>query len=134
MFEKPCFLPMSNRRLLARRSEKPLLERERLLVRAAISCNLAIRFVGFRDERSWPTSTLVDHLVNLGHEADGFGKGDDDFVVVGDVVLREGAVFAIFEPFLADRVAADVEVPHWLAYTAEASALRLVYPHGVVRP
>lgn len=41
---------------------------------------------------------LVDHLVDLGHQADGFGQGDDDLLVVGDVVLRERAALAVLEP------------------------------------
>ena len=58
-------------------------------------------------ERSWPAAVGVNHIVDLGHEADGFGQGDDDFVVVDDVVRGEGPPFAVLEPFLADLVAAD---------------------------
>ena len=75
-----------------------------------------------------------NNLVNLRHQADGFGQCDDDFLVVSDVVLRERAAFAVFQPFLADLIAADVEVPHRLAHTLEADGLRLVHPHGVIRP
>lgn len=71
---------------------------------------------------------LLDHGVNLPHQPDGFGEGDNEFLVVGDVVFREGAAFAVFEPFLADLVAADVEVPHVLAHALEAGGLRLVHP------
>ena len=52
----------------------------------------------------------MDNGVYFGHQTDGFGKGNDDAVVVGDVVLGEGPAFAVFEPFLADLVAVDVEV------------------------
>lgn len=38
-------------------------------------------------------------------------QGDDDFLVVHDVVEGEGAVVAVFEPFLGGLVAADVELP-----------------------
>ena len=34
---------------------------------------------------SWPAAVGFDDLVDLGHQADGFGEGDDDLVVVGDV-------------------------------------------------
>ena len=47
---------------------------------------------------------LFDDFVDLGHEADGFGEGDDDFTVVGHVFGGEGAAFAVFEPFLAELV------------------------------
>lgn len=59
----------------------------------------------------------VDHAVDLGHEADGFGQGDDDLVVMRNVFVREktsGIAFlraAVLEPFFADLVAADMEVP-----------------------
>src|SRR6266581_2360639 len=81
-----------------------------------------------------PAAVFFDHDVDLGHEADGFGEGDDDFLVVGEVVLRELPSFAVFEPFLADLVAADVEVPHVLAHASEAGGLRLVQPNGVFGP
>ena len=61
-----------------------------------------------------PAAVVVDGFVDLGHEADGFGQGDDDFVVVGDVVRGEDPPFAVLEPFLADLVAADVKVPYLL--------------------
>jgi len=76
----------------------------------------------------------VDDLVDLGHEADGFGEGDDDLLVVDDVVFRERAALAVFQPFLADLVAADMKIPHILAHAMEARGLRLVQPDGVPRP
>lgn len=36
-------------------------------------------------ESARPTAVGFDDLVDLGHEADGFGEGDDDLMVVGDV-------------------------------------------------
>ncbi len=47
---------------------------------------LAVRFAGRLcglGERPGPAAVLVDDLVDLGHEADGFGEGDDDFLVMG---------------------------------------------------
>src|SRR5690606_28522188 len=72
-------------------------------------------------EGVWPTAVRVDHLVDLGHQADGFLQGDHDLVVVGNVVVAEGAAFAVLEPFLADLVAADVEVPYVLGYRTETA-------------
>ena len=69
----------------------------------------------------WPAAVVFDDLVDLGHEADGLGEGDDDFVVMGDVFVGEGAAFAVFEPFFADLVAADVEVPDILWDSLEAA-------------
>ena len=37
-----------------------------------------------------------DDFVNLLHQADGFGEGDDDFLIVGEVVFGEVATFAVF--------------------------------------
>ena len=37
-----------------------------------------------------------DDFVDLGHEPDGFGEGDDDFVVVDDVVFGKYPAFAVF--------------------------------------
>jgi len=48
---------------------------------------------------------------DFGHEAGGFIEGDDDFLVVEDVVEIELEVFTIFEPFLGGLVSADVEAP-----------------------
>jgi len=48
-----------------------------------------------------------DDFVDLAHQSDGLGEGHDDLLVVGDVVLRERATLSVFEPFLADLVAAD---------------------------
>jgi hypothetical protein len=36
-------------------------------------------------ERPWPAAVGFDDFVDLGHDADGLGEEDDDFVVVGDV-------------------------------------------------
>lgn len=36
-------------------------------------------------ESAGPAAVGFDDFVDLCHEADGFGEGDDDFVVVGDV-------------------------------------------------
>ena len=85
-----------------------------------------------------------DDLVDLCHEADGFGEGDDDLVVVGDVFVGQGAAFAVLEPFLADLIAADVEVPDGFGHALETAAARGlghvfllgrgIDPDGVVRP
>ena len=47
--------------------------------------------------------------------------------------LESISALAVLEPFLADLVAADVEVAHGLAHALEAGCLRLVHPHGVLR-
>jgi hypothetical protein len=60
-----------------------------------------------------------DGGVDLGHEADGLGEGNDDALVVVDVFGGEGATFAVFEPFFADLVAADLEVPDSFGDAAE---------------
>jgi len=77
---------------------------------------------------------LFDCGINLCHEADCFRERDDDLLVMGEVVLGEGAAFAVFEPFLADLVAADVGSATPPRARAEAGGLGFVHPHGVARP
>jgi hypothetical protein len=55
-------------------------------------------------------------FVDFAHQADGFGEGDDDLLVVVNVVGREFAAFAILEPFFADLIAADMKFPDFLGY------------------
>ena len=62
----------------------------------------------------------IDDLVDLTHDADRLVQGHHDALVVGDVVGGESASLTVLEPFLADLVAADVEVPHGLGHAAEA--------------
>lgn len=45
---------------------------------------------------------LVNDHVDLLHQADSLVEGDDDLLVVGDVVVGEGAALPILEPFLTD--------------------------------
>ena len=83
-----------------------------------------------------------DDFINLFHQPSGFGEGDDDLVVVGDVLVGEGAAFAILEPFRADLVAADVEVPDVFRDAVETGSARGgrrflaagVEPDGAVGP
>jgi hypothetical protein len=44
-------------------------------------------------------------------------------LIVGKVVWAKGASFAVFEPFLADLVATDVEVPDGFRYSNKAIPL-----------
>ena len=77
---------------------------------------------------------LFNDLINLRHQPDGFRQGDDDAVVVVDVVGGEGAALAVLEPLIADLVAADVEVPDVFRDAAKAVLLRFVEPNGVIGP
>ena len=64
----------------------------------------------------------IDDLVDLVHDADRLVQGDDDPLVVGDVLCGERATLTVLQPLLADLVAADVEVPDLLGHAAEADA------------
>ena len=77
---------------------------------------------------------LVDDAVDLGHQADRFRQGDDDLLVVSGVVLAQCATAAVFEPFFANLIAADVEVPDGFGYAMEADGLRFIDPNRVARP
>jgi len=46
--------------------------------------------VGVGLECSGPATVFFGDSVNLAHEADGFADGDNDLLVVGHVVVREG--------------------------------------------
>ena len=50
-------------------------------------------------------------MIDRGHHCNRFTEGDDDLLVMLDVFGAELATFAVFEPFMTDLVAADVEVP-----------------------
>lgn len=60
-----------------------------------------------------------DQLVDLGHQADGLAQGDDDLLVVLDIVVRQLPAFAIFEPFFANLVTADVKFPNLFGHAVE---------------
>src|SRR5206468_829659 len=64
-----------------------------------------------RHKRTRPAAMLVDDLVDLTHQADRLMDGDDDALVMDDVVLCQCAPLAVLEPLRANRVATDVEVP-----------------------
>ena len=77
-----------------------------------------------------PAAVLVDCRVDLGHQADCLAEGDDDLLVVLHVFVGEFPALAVFQPFLADLVAADVKLPDRLGHAAEV--LRLVDPDASV--
>lgn len=72
-----------------------------------------------------------DYFIDFAHKTNGFGEGEDDLLIVGEVIFREGAALSVLQPFLADLVTADVEVPYLIAYSLEPSRLCLVNPHCV---
>ena len=84
---------------------------------------------------------MVDYFVNFGHQTDGLGESDDDALVVVAVFLGEYTAGAgvlatlglsILEPFMADLIAANMEVPDLLGHTLEAGGLVLVEPNSFV--
>ena len=83
--------------------------------------------LSFRDSFDRPGG---DQLIDLGHQADGFIQGDNDLLVVLGVVVRKRPAFAIFEPFLADLIAADMKFPHLLGHAFEV--LILIEPNALV--
>ena len=98
-------------------------------------------------ERIRPAPVVFDDLIDLGHDADGLVQGDNDLLVMGDVLVRERATLPVLEPLVADLVAADFEVPDLLGYALETyraglrSAVAIagvglarVEPDRIVRP
>lgn len=60
-----------------------------------------------------------DEVIDSRHETDGLAQGDDDLLVVLDIVVRQLPAFAIFEPFFANLVTADVKFPDRFGHAAE---------------
>ena len=94
-----------------------------------------------------PRVVGFDDRVDLGHSADGLVQGDDDLLVVGNVLDREHTALPVLEPLVADLVPADVEVPNLLGDPLETHRAGLaravavtgvglagVEPDGAVRP
>jgi hypothetical protein len=52
-----------------------------------------------------------DHVIDILHYAYCLAERDDDALVVLDLRLQELAALAILEPFFADLVATDMEIP-----------------------
>ncbi len=51
-------------------------------------------------------------LINIAHDLDGFAQDGNNVLIMNEIVKTEFASFAVFEPFLTDLIAADVEVPN----------------------
>lgn len=60
-----------------------------------------------------------DDLINIAHDLDGFTQDGNDVLIMNEVVKAEFASFAIFEPFLTNLIAADVEVPNVVGNVGE---------------
>ncbi len=48
---------------------------------------------------------LLDHLINLRHQADRLSKRDDDLLVMGDIFGGQLPPAPVFQPFVAHLVA-----------------------------
>lgn len=59
-----------------------------------------------------PTAVGFNNGVYLSHEADGFGQGHYDLLVVVKFFKGESAAFAVLEPLMAHLIAPDGESPH----------------------
>ena len=53
-----------------------------------------------------------NNLINIAHDFDGFAEDGNDVLIMNEIVKAEFASFAVFEPFLTNLIAADVEVPN----------------------
>ena len=81
-------------------------------------------------KRGWPIAVLSDDFVYLCHVTDGLIQGHNDSLVVAGVFVGQFAALAVFQPFLADLVAANVEVPDRHRHASEV--LRRVNPDAPV--
>jgi len=55
------------------------------------------------------TAVCINRSVYFGHKPNGFRKGGNYVLVMGQIVKCELAAFAVFEPLLTDLITADVE-------------------------
>jgi len=78
-----------------------------------------------RLERIGPAALDLDSLIDLGHDADGLIQSDNDLLVVRNIIGGEPAILPVFEPFVADLVSADAEVPDLLGHAPKASGAGL---------
>ena len=62
---------------------------------------------------------LVRYCVYFFHNPNSFREGNDDFLVVLDVLVRKFSTLTIFEPFLRGLVATDVEIPYGFRHIVE---------------
>ena len=58
-------------------------------------------------------------LINIIHDLDGFAQDGNDVLIMNEVVKTEFASFAVFEPFLTNLIAANVEVPNVVGNVGE---------------
>jgi hypothetical protein len=58
-------------------------------------------------------------LIDIAHDLDGFTQNRNDVLIMNEVVKAEFASFAIFDSFLTDLIAADVEVPNMVGNVGE---------------
>ena len=83
-------------------------------------------------KRTRPAAVCLNDFIDFGHQADGFVQGDDHALVVGNVIAGERAALAVFQPFFADLITADVEVPYGFRYALET--LGGVDPDSAILP
>jgi len=63
------------------------------------------------DKCAGETAVLLDYFIDFAHEPDSLFDGHDNFLVMLDIFVSESAAPPVFEPFFADLVSADVEIP-----------------------
>ena len=75
---------------------------------------------------------VVNDIINLLHYTNSLDNGDDDLVIVGEVVLREQTAFSAPKPLLADWITANTEIPYSLRHTFETFGFFLINPHSLI--
>lgn len=53
-----------------------------------------------------------NNAINIAHDFNCFAQNRNDVLIMNEIVKAEFASFAVFEPFLTNLIAADVEVPN----------------------
>ena len=64
----------------------------------------------------WP---FPDGIVNFGLNSQRFRQCCDDALVVGQVIVGKLPPFAVFQPFVATLIAADMEMPYFRRHALE---------------
>ena len=86
-----------------------------------------------------PATMFLNRLINVCHEGDCLCQGSYNALVVPNIIKRYHAAFAIFEPLVADLVAADMKFPYMLWHSIkilcliyeDTTLLRLLVRHQI---
>src|SRR6266487_6182986 len=60
-----------------------------------------------------PAALVLNGLINLIHQKDGLSQRCYNSLIMLDVFVRQNPLLAVFQPFVTNLIAADMEAPHF---------------------